>query len=142
MLELCPHLRCCPDVCRYRPIRWLAVILRTYRAVGTAGRSSSSCSSKLFTKKPSRGGTRVVLQFSPQRAPRRVLYFLKYGMVSASNFSIVSRLVYSVGIKHVPQVQLTTPSAQNFKQYEHWGLGRDLAQLEAFHVPHIMNHLL
>ena len=63
---------------------------------------------------PSIGDTRVVLQFS------RSLKKTKYGMVSASNFSLVSRLVYSVEIKQVPQGQWTIPSVQNFRQYEHW----------------------
>ena len=42
----------------------------------------------------------------PSRTPRRVLLLTtKYGMVSASNFCSVSRLVYFVGIKHVPHVR-------------------------------------
>ena len=60
--------------------------------------------------------------------------------VSASNFSFVNRLVRSVEIKHVPQIQQTRPSRQYFRPYEHWIWG-DHTQLEAFHVSKKnMNH--
>ena len=40
----------------------------------------------------------------------------KFGMDSASNFSLVNRFVYSVGTNQVPQVQQTMPSVQYFEQ--------------------------
>ena len=48
-------------------------------------------------------------------------------MVSVSNFSLVNRFVCSVGIKPVPQVQWTTPSAQFFWTVRASGLGRKFA---------------
>ena len=96
-----PHSRSCPDVCKLlRPIRWHVAILCTYRAVGTAGGSSYSCSLKLFLKNPSLGDARVVLQFHRSEQHRAFTFKKKknkYGMICASKFLWVSRLVYSFG---------------------------------------------
>ena len=61
---------------------------------------------KPSSNNPSLDDTRAVLQFSrSEHHGAHSFLITKYGMVSASNFSSVSRLVYSVGTKHTPQVQ-------------------------------------
>ena len=72
-----------------------------------------------------------------------LFFFLKtkWRMVSAWNLPLVNRVVNSVGIKHVPQVQWTMPSVQYLSTVCTLDFRRDLEQFVAFHVSHIVNHL-
>ena len=59
-------------------------------------------------------------------------------MVSASNRAWVKRLVISVGMKHVHKYS----GRRHLSSTLDSDFGRDLAQLEAPHVSHIMKRLL
>ena len=79
----------------------------------------------------------------PWRAPRHDSYLMtKYGMDNASNFSVVNRLVCSVGIKQLPQVQQTTDSATVFWTVRALGLWRNFARFEVLHVAQVANDFL
>ena len=120
----CPYSRSGPDVCRclwsiQKPVE----ILCAYLAFEIADESSCLFSKKLFLNSPSLGDTRAALHFSHSEHHVTISFFAtKYRMDRGSNFSLVNRLVFSVGIKKVPQVQWMMPSAQYFEQWEHWEL--------------------
>ena len=122
------HSRSCPDVCKYlRPIRWLAAILCTYPAVGTAGGSSFYGSLKPSLNNPSLDDTRAVLQFSRSEHHGAYLFLItKYGMVSASNLSLVSRLclLWESSKSHTCSGRCLLPNTFNKRNTGSWERSR------------------
>ena len=75
--------------------------------------------------------------FFPWRASWRVPFFMAhYGMVSASNLSLVNCLEYSIEINHVPEIQL------NWRYQNFWFWNRSRTTRRAPSFAKIMNHLL